>query len=249
MTKEVVTQENAVIEVPTQQAPQDNMLMAIIEKAVTNPEVDVDKMSAMLDVQERIMNKNAEAEFNIAMVSALGEIPSFEEKTQGHGYKYATFEQINKIVKPILAKYDLFVNFTTNFKDKGVYVTAQITHKGGHAKQTTGLFPFDPSGSKNNIQAVGSAISYGKRYMQNALLNITTHGEDDDGFATEKTISTAEIAKINAGILKSGIKLSDFLEAMNVSTLSEIKMDNYAEAIGFLTNLIDTQKDKKNDSK
>ena len=31
------------------------------------------------------------------------------------------------------------------------------------------------------MQSVGSSVSYGKRYAASALLNLTTHGEDDDG--------------------------------------------------------------------
>jgi hypothetical protein len=40
----------------------------------------------------------------------------------------------------------------------------------------------DASGNKNAVQALGSAISYGKRYTASALLNLTSHGEDDDSF-------------------------------------------------------------------
>jgi hypothetical protein len=43
--------------------------------------------------------------------------------------------------------------------------------------------PLDTSGSKNNVQAVGSSTSYGKRYTATLLLNIRTKGEDDDGHA------------------------------------------------------------------
>lgn len=39
--------------------------------------------------------------------------------------------------------------------------------------------PPDLSGDKNSIQAVGSSVSYGKRYTACALLNITSRGEDD----------------------------------------------------------------------
>ena len=41
--------------------------------------------------------------------------------------------------------------------------------------------PADTSGSKNVVQAIGSSVSYGKRYTMQALLNITSGGEDDDG--------------------------------------------------------------------
>ena len=222
-------------------------MIAVLDKAIVNPEVDVEKMQALLDVQERIMNKQAEMAFNQAMVSAVSEIPSFEKSTEGHHYKYTTFEHINKVVKPILANHDLYVTFSTDFQsDDYVMVTAEITHKDGVSKKTSMRFPFDSTGSKNNVQAVASAISYGKRYMQNALLNITTHGEDDDGFASEATIGKEEINRLNAGLEKAKIKLPDFLKSMNVTRLSEIRVENYIEALSFITQVIKTQKPKAN---
>jgi hypothetical protein len=41
--------------------------------------------------------------------------------------------------------------------------------------------PVDTSGSKNPVQAVGSSTAYGKRYVMEALLNLTSRGVDDDG--------------------------------------------------------------------
>jgi len=228
------------------QDTQATQMMTVIEKAIMNPEVDVTKMNAILDVQERIMNKSAETEFNKAMVSAIGEIPSFEEATKGHNYKYATFEQINKAVKPILKANNLFVTFATDFQtDNHVLVTAEITHKDGFSKKTSMSFPFDGSGSKNAVQAVASAISYGKRYMQNALLNITTHGEDDDGWSSEATIGKTEIERLNNGLEQSGVALEKLCEAMGVEKLSDIKKDRFSEAVGFLNSVI---KAKTNDN-
>lgn len=224
----------------TQQA---TSVLTVIDKMSANPEVDVEKLQSMLDMQERIMAKNAEMLFNQAMVEALAEIPSFEESTDGYNFKYATFESINKVVKPILAKHGLFVNFTTNFQDGGVFVTAIITHKDGHREQSTGLYPFDTSGQKNQIQAVGSAISYGKRYQQNALLNISTHGEDDDGFASEKKIGKDEIGQLNKGLIQIQQKSDDLCKYMEVDRMSNIPMERYSEAVQYIKNVIEVQAD------
>ena len=224
-------------------ATQQDALLTVIERVASNPEADVTKLEKMLDLQERIMDKGAESAFNQSMVSAMSEIPSFEESTTGHNFKYAPFEQINKTVKPILAKHGLFVNFSTNFQDGGVYVTAIVTHKDGHREQSTGLFPFDKSGSKNDIQAVGSAISYGKRYMQNALLNITTHGEDDDGFASQQKIGKEEIAQLNKGLIQIDQRSGGLCKYLEVEKLSDIPMDKYSEAIQFIKNIIESKAD------
>ncbi len=120
-------------------------------------------------------------------------------------------------------------------------VTATVTHKDGHAKQTTGLFPFDTSGSKNQIQAVGSAISYGKRYMQNTLLNITTHNEDDDGFASQKKIGKEEITQLNKGLIQADQRSDGLCKYLEVEKLSDIPMDKYSEAVQYIKNFIGAQ--------
>ena len=65
-------------------------------------------------------------------------------------------------------------------------------------------FPSDTSGSGGKnffaVQALGSSISYAKRYIMSAMLNITTRGEDDNGFAAvpNATVSFAQAAELNA---------------------------------------------------
>ncbi len=59
-----------------------------------------------------------------------------------------------------------------------------MSHRAGHSERTSILLPADVSGNKNAVQAVASSVSYGKRYTAGALLNFTTHGEDDDAFSS-----------------------------------------------------------------
>ncbi|HET9820175.1 MAG TPA: ERF family protein, partial [Rhodanobacteraceae bacterium] len=86
----------------------------------------------------------------------------------------------------------------------------------GHREETSITLPADTSGSKNAVQAVASSTSYGKRYTAGALLNLTSHGEDDDAFsavkqevdqawfdALESAADEAELRKQKAEMVKS----------------------------------------------
>lgn len=222
--------------------------LALIEKVVLDPSVDVEKMTKILDMQERVLNKQASIEFNQSMALAMVQIPSIARETQGQSNKFAAFENINKIVKPIIAKHGLFITFRTEFQsDDFLLVTAKITHQSGYSEETSMRFPFDNSGNKNDIQAVGSSISYGKRYTMSALLGIATHGEDDDGFSTSKTIGEKEIIRLNLGLDKSGVKLAVICEYMDVERLSDIKVDKFNNAIVYLTEIINNQKEQDNE--
>lgn len=182
---------NQVVERDTQLAPQQPAseaaaVLAVISRAAADPNVDIAKLEKLLDMQERIMTKQAEMAFNRDMATMQAELPSITEKGEiivdkKVRSRYARFEDINDTCKPVLQKHGFAVTFRTNTEGAVVKVTGILTHREGHSVNTDMTLPVDVSGSKNTVQAIGSSIAYGKRYVFCALLNITSRGEDDDG--------------------------------------------------------------------
>jgi hypothetical protein len=161
-------------------------VMQMIERAAANPQVDVVKLEKLLDMQERIFEKNAEIAFNGAMAEMQAELPVVREngviEIPGRkATRYAKFEDINEVVKPVLQRHGFAVSFRINSENNKVRVTGILAHRAGHREETSMELPVDTSGSKNPVQAVGSSVSYGKRYVMEALLNLTSRGQDDDG--------------------------------------------------------------------
>ena len=159
--------------------------IGMIERVAANKDVDVTKLEKLLDMQERIMGKNAEMAFNRDMALMQAELPTITEKGEIKvndvvRSKYARFEDINEAVKPVLQKHGFAVNFKTDTTGGTVKVTGILTHREGHRETTDMTLPVDVSGSKNPVQAIGSSVSYGKRYVMEALLNLTSRGQDDD---------------------------------------------------------------------
>ena len=99
-----------------------------------------------------------------------------------------------------MSKYGFSISFKVSEVEKGVRVTGLLLHRSGHREETEMIFPSDTSGSKNAVQALGSSISYAKRYIMCAMLNITTRGEDDNGFAA---VPVAKVAAIQAQSIQS----------------------------------------------
>lgn len=162
-------------------------LMAIIERVAVNENVDIEKMMALLDMQERVMDRNSKSAFSAAMAAMQADIPEVVERGKAHNNtRYATFEDINAALRPILQKYGFAVTFRIKQNDTSIKITAVLSHREGHSEETEIILPADTSGSKNNVQAVGSTVSYGKRYAMSALLNIATRGEDDDAAGAVK---------------------------------------------------------------
>lgn len=167
-------------------AEQTNGLMRMIEQVCMNPEMDVNKLEKMLDMQERVLDRQSEQQFQIDMAQMQAELPVVERSgaIEVKGVvrsKYARFEDINKAALPIMQKYGFSITFETQQAAEYINIIGVLRHKSGHKQSTQLQIPYDDSGSKNKVQAVGSSVSYGKRYVMTALLNITTAGDDDDG--------------------------------------------------------------------
>lgn len=179
----------------------ENSLLAVISRVATDPNCDLDKMERLLNMQERVMAKQSEQAFNAAMAAMQAEIPSIAERGTGHNIKYATLEDIVDTVRPIMHKYGFAVSFRVAQAAPQITVTGVLMHKDGHREETSMMLAADTSGSKNAVQAIGSSVSYGKRYVLSALLNIATRGEDDNGYAaTPHTPVTETQAKQLQGL-------------------------------------------------
>lgn len=159
-------------------------LLAVISRAASDPACDIEKMERLMQMHERMQDRQAAAEFAADLAEMQDELPSIGERGNAAGrYTYALWEDINAAIKPILKRRGFALSFRTDFSDGAIAVTGVLTHKTGHREETTIRLPADTSGNKPAVQAVASSVSYGKRYTAGALLNLTSHGEDDDAFA------------------------------------------------------------------
>ena len=213
---------------PIVQAGESATILQVIQRAAADPQCDIEKMERLMAMHERMQARNAEAEFNAAMASMQSEMPSIAERgaitvNNQTRSKYATFEDINDIVKPIMQQFGFAVSFRVETVQAGMSVTGILMHRAGHREQTTMLLPLDSSGSKNAVQALGSSVSYGKRYVLCALLNITTRGEDDDGNAAvpqKKMVTPAQAKQLDAMLAQCMQDTQDAFDAMYGSTES-----------------------------
>lgn len=166
-------------------------MLAIIHRAASDPSVDVAKMQQLLDMKERIDAGNAKKAFTEALHGFQSECPQIHRggSIVVNGQmrsRYAPYEETMKVVQPFMQKWGFSATFDTQCDERGIIsgVTCTLAHTEGHS--VTSSFPVmpDKSGAKNDIQAIGSALSYGKRYSLGAVLGLVFTDEDDDGRAT-----------------------------------------------------------------
>jgi hypothetical protein len=214
-------------------------VLQVIERAASNPQVDIDKLERLLQMRERMQVMEAKSAYSTALAAMQPELPvigergSIKNNSGAVMSRYALWEDIVGIITPILSKHGFALSFRTGNTDKGVTVTGVLSHADGHSEDTSLTLPMDTSGAKNAVQSVGSSTSYGKRYTASALLNLRTGERDDDGKAggSQPTLSEEQVANLEALLSEVGADKAKFLRYCKVESLSEILAVNYSTTV------------------
>lgn len=265
MAKEIVSRQEGAV-APAAESNEATSLLGIIARAASDPAVDVEKMAALLGLQERVVARQAEAEFNQAFIRMQAALPRIKKdgtleypvdknKPDGPKRKIASFakwETIDAAIRPILETEGFALSFNTIPRPGdggGLIVTAILRHRGGHSTETSIPVPLDTSGGKNNLQGYGSSMSYGKRYAATAALNLITEGEDDDGVrGGMRFISQDQVAELTAKLKDAGREEGPFLDRLfggTVRSFGEIEVGNGFHAAMSALDAIIRQKQHK----
>jgi len=185
-------------------ASETSAILSMIERAARDPAVDIEKMERLFAMQERMLTRNAKAAYASALAEMQPTLPEIKhtgeikhDKNKPPQSTYAKWEDIHEQIAPILAAHGFALSFRTAVAESRITVTAILSHREGHSEETSLPLPSDGSGSKNAVQAVGSSVSYGKRYTACAILNIRTRGEDDDGAGAAKRPADRSMGSAN----------------------------------------------------
>lgn len=237
---------NQVASIEKPELPAPVSLMDVLARAAADPNVDVGKMQALLDMKQNLEAREAEREFNAAMNEVQKEIrPVIADANNPQTKsKYATYEHLDHFLRPIYTKHGFSISFGTGEIEKAefVRVTAKLRHAGGHFEPYHIDMPADGKGAKGGdvmtkTHATGSAMSYGKRYLLIAMFNIPVRGDDDDGNRAGQTGFITEQQKEQIiDMLRAPYQDTvGFLKYMNVESVDEIPASQFQKAMNSLT--------------
>lgn len=189
---------------PTFQTPAVATPAALVQMAVQNG-ASMEQLEKLLALQERWEAGEARKAFTAAMAAFKKNPPTIEkDKAVGYegkggelvGYRHATLGNVTRQIVAALANHEISHSWSTVQLDGGqVAVTCTLTHSMGHSESVTLQSAKDDSGKKNNIQALGSAITYLQRYTLLAITGLATEDQDDDGKSTGVDAVTAVAAE------------------------------------------------------
>lgn len=98
-------------------------------------------------------------------------------------YHHAELDKITESIGEALKAVGITQKWRTGEGENGrIVVTCVLTHEQGHSEDVATLAgPPDASGGKNNIQAIGSTVTYLQRYSLLAGTGLAPEGIDNDG--------------------------------------------------------------------
>lgn len=179
----------------------------------------------MLDIQVGWEKRQAENEFNSAF--ARMKFPPIHKTKRGANSDYAPYEEIKKIIDPVLESEGFALSFTTTPPDEknNILVVGTLLHRLGHSRQGQVTQPIGAvSRMMNPNQAMASASTYGMRDCARLMLNLSFIGMDDDAH-TFSTIDERQILTLEnlIGECKMDAKsVSDFLTWAKVKSVGDI---------------------------
>jgi hypothetical protein len=142
---------------------------------------------------------------------------------------FARYEDIDAAIRPLLSDEGFSLSFDTEWGADGVTARGTLSHRAGHARTATIRLPLDSSGSKNSLQAMGSTVSYAKRYLVGMLLNIVTVGEDTDG-NLPAPVTAEEAAELRAALERTQSDEARFCRMLGVETLEDLQQRDIGKA-------------------
>ena len=198
----------------------------------------------MMDLQERHEANEARKAYHKAMAAFKANPPKIwrdlQVKYEGKnttGWNHADLGKASEAIGGGLAGHGLNHSWKTEPQEDGkIKVTCFITHELGHNESTWLVSAPDKTGSKNDIQAIGSAIFYLERYTLFAITGLAPVRMDDDGqgagepeFITEKQLSSI-LDMINS----KNVDETPFLKYMKVEAPEKIQAKDFDKAIAVL---------------
>ncbi len=223
-------QSPPMVRMPAQARTPLEMLDSALKSGMS-PEV----IQKLMDLSERHERNEAKRDFDRAIAGAKAKMPiitknrrvSFASKKPGGDktdYAYEDLAGVLETVEPVLAEFDLGVRFTSDAKTLpgSVIITCIIFHSGGHQVETSLPGPYDNSGNKNAIQAMGSTVTYLQRYTLKVALGLAAAADDD-----EKMMDSNQVSLLEAHVKRTGANREKFLGLLKVERFDQVPASQF----------------------
>lgn len=176
-------------------------------RTVVEKGADVGTMERLMQMRKELTAEAAKAAFDSAMADFQQVCPPIvkskgvPDRNGNTAYKYSPFEDILRIVRPVMRAHGFSFTLDTDTDSAPGWVVAlcKITHQQGHSELSRAKFPLGTkTGIMSDTQVYASALTFASRRVFCNALGLVTSSEDRDGTAdapkprNETTAPTAE---------------------------------------------------------
>ena len=214
--------------------------VSIVERAIERGITGAD-LKEIMDLQERWEAGQSRKAFDIAMANAQADLPvivknrlvEYGEGNKKTSYKHEDLSDIIRQITPVLKTHGLAVRWRTEQLEGGQVRVCCLVTGHGHREETALQSSRDSSGGKNDIQAIGSVVSYLQRYTLKAALGLAA-GRDDDGAAWEggnATITALQLREMETVAAEVSADMAKFCKFLKVEMLAELPAKRFDAAM------------------
>lgn len=168
-----------------------------------------------------------------ALAAFQAELPTIAKGKTGdagtYRYQYAGIDDIHPVAMPLLGKHGMAFSSQPTMIGEAFVLHYSLMHEGGDTIE--GIYPL-PEPTTSKPQAIGSAITYARRYAFCAVTGIAPGGDDDDAAAAnEKPAAgrkpraskpTAPQQPPTPAPFAEGLYAQDILDANSVDELRKV---------------------------
>jgi hypothetical protein len=141
---------------------------------------DVDKLEKLIALKNQEEERAAKKEFDIHFTDMQAEFTAVAKSKQGHGYKYAPIEVLQKHYNEGITSHGFSYRWREEAVDTGKRCIMRISGW-GHAEENSFDIPkLQGTNRMNDVQAAGAMSTYGRRYTFVAGFGVIIEDEDDD---------------------------------------------------------------------
>lgn len=178
---------------------------------------------------DKIFTSLAKSQLEMEIAKTQNTNPYFKSK-------YAALSSIVKASRPFLAKNGMCVIQRTFKTEGGVFLQTRLGHTSGQWMASN----IEVRPPKNDIQSLGSYLTYLRRYQYASLVGVVTGDEDDDGEAamvsSRAEIAPSTITKEQLQVLSSELSscpeiLDSLFKGFKIAKLASLPSHHYEKCL------------------
>lgn len=223
----------ALVEVPANATP-TQLLWHAIDKGMA-PE----QLAILAELEEKIARRQAEVAFANAFAAFQRDCPPIKHTATAnvttksgsrYSYTYAPLDEVDRVVKPMLAQHGLSYGWDVLVEGAGKLLTVITTiyHELGHSRASRFTVPTDSDAGMSPQQKFAAASQFAQRRGVALALGITTSDSDPDEAQVDPTpITEDQATEINDLIDDTKTKIAKVLEFAGVDAIAKIRAVDY----------------------